>query len=140
MSPFNVTPPEHAENMNGLCLVPVHLHPFIVPWLQHGSGVRHGIGSFPMTASPNIRLHLTQIPPDGTLRSFVMMTTLLFQVGDSLAVRLPVQMEVKFSSLMPIFLKYTPQMTLWIVTRTGLVESLTPPMLLTALVLVRSEF
>jgi len=50
MSPFKVTP-EHAENMNGLCLVPIHLHPFIMPWLQHSSGVRHGIGSFPMTAS-----------------------------------------------------------------------------------------
>ena len=62
MSSFKMTP-EHAEIMNGLCLVPVHLHPFIMPWLQHGSGVRHEIG-LPMTASPNIRLHLT-LPPYG---------------------------------------------------------------------------
>jgi len=67
------------------------------------------------------------------------MTPLLFQVCDSLGMRLPVQIRVKF--VMPTFkLKYTPQTTLWIVTRMGLVESLTLPMLLTALVLAHSEF
>lgn len=132
-------PSEHAENMNRLCLVPIHLHLFIMPWLQHGSSVRHGIRSLPMTASPNICLHLIQIPPYGTLRSSMMMTPLLFQVCDSLGMRLPVQIRVKF--VMPTFkLKYTPQTTLWIVTRMGLVESLTLPMLLTALVLAHSEF
>jgi len=76
-----------------------------------------------MTASSNTCLHLTQIPPYATLRSSVMMALLLFQVCDSQDVRLPVQMKVKFSSIMLILqLTYLSQMISWMVTRTGLVE------------------
>ena len=70
-----------------------------------------------------------------------MMALLLFQVCDSQDVRLPVQMKVKFSSV------YADPSTNISVSddfmdgyKDGIGGALMPPMLLTALVLVRSEF
>ena len=60
----------------------------------------------------DIRLHLTRIPHHG--KKFFDMSLLLFQVCDSQVVRLPVQMKVRFSSVMLFFfqLTYTSQATL----------------------------